>query len=553
MHNPTWWKQAIVHQIYPRSYQDSTGSGTGDLRGIVQRLDYLASLGVDTLWLNPVYPSPNDDNGYDVSDYRGIHPDFGTMDDFDELLAGMHERGLKLVMDLVLNHSSDEHPWFVKSRSGRDNPYRDYYHWWPAEKGTPPDRYSYFDVNDDGWAYEARTDSYYLHYFSRKQPDLNWHNPKVREEVWDIMRFWLDKGANGLRLDAFQFVGKDTSYPELPADLHDKVIKYYGMRPEVHEYLREMNDRVMRHYDAFTVAEGAGSTLQDAVDLSHPERRELDMVYHFEIADYAVTPERFDLVGLKALFTKWDEGLAGRGWNSIYLGNHDVPRMVSKYGNDRPEWRALSTKCLNTLLFTMRGTTYTYYGDELGMTNMDMPTIDQYRDIAARTRYQTALQEGRDMDEFMAHLNRFSRDNGRTPMQWTDGPGAGFTKGTPWLAINPNHATLNVNAQEADPDSCLHHFRKLAGLRKNNPVLVYGDYRPVRPDHPQLFAYERILGDARWLVAMNWSERSVTFELPAGFEQAQLVIGNYPSTSRRIGTPLTLRPWQATVLSAEGD
>ncbi len=550
MTDPTWWKEAIVYQIYPRSFQDSNGDGVGDLRGIIRRLDYIASLGVDVVWLNPVYPSPNDDNGYDVSDYRGIMPEFGTMADFDELLAGLHLRDIKLVMDLVVNHSSDEHRWFRESRKSRDNPYRNYYHWWPAERGTPPARFSYFDPTG-GWTYDAVTDAYYLHYFGHKQPDLNWQNPRVREEVKEIMRFWLDKGIDGFRMDAFQFVGKDTSYPELPPTKAANAVAVYGLRPEVHDYLREINRDVMAHYDAFTVAEGAGSTMQDAIDLSDPAREELSMVYHFEIADYATREEGFDLVGLKRLFTKWDAGLAGKGWNSIYLGNHDVPRMVSKYGNDSPEFRAASATCLNTLLLTMRGTTYTYQGDEIGMTNVDWPTIEPYKDLQAINQHAAALEAGEDMDAHLRFLNRFSRDNGRTPVQWTGEDLAGFTTGTPWIGINPNGREINVARQDREPDSVLNHFRRLTRLRKAHPVLVYGDYEPLLPEDPRIFAYVRSLRGVSLLVVMNWSEEAVEIELPPGIDEnnSGLLANNLPANHPTPGSrKLRLVGWQAVVL-----
>lgn len=542
-----WWKEAIIHQIYPRSYQDSDGDGVGDLRGIIDRLDYIQRLGVTAVWLNPIYASPNDDNGYDISDYRAIMEEFGTMADFDDMLAGMHARDIKLVMDLVVNHSSDEHEWFVESRKSRDNPYRDYYHWWPAERGKPAPRFSFFDVNSDAWMYDETTNAYYLHYFSRKQPDLNWENPKLREEVKDIMRFWADKGIDGFRMDAFQYAAKDTTFPVLPEGYEKQIIASYGMQPGLHEYLREINREVTSQYDIFTVAEGAGSTLQDAVDLSAPEREELDMVYHFEIADYAVTLEPYDLVGLKDLFTKWDRGLAGKGWNSIFLANHDIPRMVSKYGNDSPEYRAASSKCLNTLLLTMRGTPYTYYGDELGMTNIDFPTIGRYQDIAARNGYEAARQRGDDLDAHLVFLNKFSRDNARTPMQWTAGPNAGFTSGTPWLAVNPNHATINVESEENDPNSCLNYFRRLTALRKANPIFVYGDYAPLLPDDPEVFAYVRTLGDEKMMVVMNWSTNSPAMPSPPeGYRIEETLLDNYGAAARG-SSAAQMAPWQASV------
>ncbi|MCB0636080.1 MAG: alpha-glucosidase, partial [Lewinella sp.] len=461
---PAWWKEAVIYQIYPRSFQDSDGDGVGDLQGIIDRLDYIASLGVDMVWLNPIYQSPNADNGYDISDYRAIMDEFGTMDDFDRLLAGLHERGIKFVMDVVVNHSSDEHEWFQESRSSRDNPYRDYYHWWPAEKGEPAYRWSYFDPEGKAWKYDSLTDAYYLHYFAAKQPDLNWENPKVRQEVYDIMKFWAEKGVDGFRLDAFQFVSKDTTFPPLPEGYEKdirNVIKHYGMGPNLHPYLREMYDEVLSQYDVFAVSEGAGSNFTDAHDLVDADRNELQMAYHFEGVDLVHNLDGYQLADFKALYSRWDSAFAEQGWLSIFLANHDQPRMVSQFGDDRPEFRAASNKLLNTFVLSMRGTPYCYYGDELGMTNIHFDSIGQYQDIAAINGYAKAQAEGQDMERFMATLNFMSRDNGRTPMQWNDGPQAGFTTGTPWLPVNENYLEINVAAQEDDPNSCLNYFREM--------------------------------------------------------------------------------------------
>ena len=548
MPNKPWWKQAVIYQIYPRSFQDTTGTGVGDLRGIIQRLDYIMRLGVTAIWLNPVYPSPNDDNGYDVSDYRGIMPEFGTMADFDELMVGMRERGLRLIMDLVVNHSSDEHRWFRESRKSRDNPYRDYYHWWPAEKGTPPARFSYFDPSG-AWTYDEITDAYYLHYFSRKQPDLNWQNPKVREEVYDIMRFWLDKGVDGFRLDAFQFVGKDTSWPDLGHIDAANMVEKCGLSPIVHDYLREMHE-VVAPYEAMLVAEGAGRTMQDAIDLSDPARKELDMVYHFEIADYGTNINGFDLVGLKRLYEKWAHGLYGQGWDSIYLGNHDVPRMVSKYGDDRPEFRELSAKALNTLLLTMPGTTYCYQGDEIGMTNINFTRIEQYRDLQAINNYQAAKEKGEDLNAYMNYLAKFSRDHARTPVQWNGEEQAGFTSGQPWLAVNPNYTAINVAEQEGDVRSVLNHFRQLTTLRKEQPTLIYGDFKLLVPDHQQAFVYLRTSGEGDvCMVAMNWSDQTIYVQDIQIVNNAQPLINNYSKPVLKSGSALRLYPWQAVVFS----
>ncbi len=542
-----WWKEAVIYQIYPRSFKDSDGDGVGDLPGVIEKLDYIENLGVNMVWLNPIYSSPNADNGYDISDYRDIMEEFGTMEDFDRMLEGMHDRGIKFVMDVVVNHSSDEHEWFKQSRSSRDNPYRDYYHWWPAERGEPPYRYSLFDPEGDAWKYDAQTDAYYLHYFSDKQPDLNWENPKVRQEVYDIMKFWAEKGVDGFRLDAFQFVSKDTTFPVLPQGYEQDVIKYYGMGPNLHGYLREMYDEVLSQYDVFAVSEGAGSSFEDAHSLVDADRNELQMAYHFKGMDVGNSLDRYELSEFKEVYTTWDSAFASAGWLSIFLANHDVPRMVSKFGNDSPEFRELSSKMLNTFILSMRGTPYCYYGDEIGMTNIDFERIEQYQDIAARNSYQKAQAEGQDMDLFMRRLNFLSRDNGRTPMQWDDSAHAGFTTGTPWLPVNDNYRAINVAAQEEDPNSCLNHFRRLVDLRLDNPVFTYGDYELLLPDHEQIYAYTRTLDGERVLVLLNFSDSMAEGQLPAGLSGGEVLINNY-DTSPIDGAAVSLRPYQGAIV-----
>ncbi len=542
----TWWKEAVIYQLYPRSFKDSDGDGVGDLRGIIEKLDYLQSLGITMVWVNPIYGSPNDDNGYDISDYRAIMAEFGTMEDFDEMLKGMHDRGIKFVMDVVVNHSSDEHEWFKQSRSSRDNPYRDYYHWWPAEKGTPPYRWSFFDPEGNAWRYDSLTDAYYLHYFSRKQPDLNWENPEVRQEVYDIMKFWAEKGVDGFRLDAFQFVSKDTTFPEFPEGYEKNVIKYYGMGPYLHDYLREMYDEVFSQYDVFAVSEGAGSTFEDAHNLVDADRNELQMAYHFEGVDLVNDLDGYTLDELRNSFSKWDSAFANEGWISIFLANHDNARLVSRYGNDSPEFRAPSSKMLNTFILSMRGTPYCYYGDELGMINIDFDSISQYRDIAAINGYQKALSEGADMDAFMERLNFLSRDNGRTPMQWDDSPHAGFTTGVPWLPVNDNYTEINVANESADPNSCLNYFRKMVQLRKDNPVLVYGDYTVVAPEHPDVYAYTRELDGEAMLVILNFSSTGQLINIPSSLETGEILINNYPGINVE-GDELNLLPYQAII------
>lgn len=545
-----WWKEGIVYQIYPRSFKDTDGDGVGDLKGVIEKLDYIKSLGIDIVWLNPIYSSPNDDNGYDISDYRAIMEEFGTMEDFDAMLKGMHDRGIKLVMDLVVNHSSDEHEWFIQSRSSRDNPYRDYYHWWNAERGTPSPRFSFFDVNNDAWLYDSTTNAYFLHYFSRKQPDLKWENPKLRQEVHDIMRFWLEKGIDGFRMDAFQYVSKDTTFPVFPEGYEKEIIAYYGMGPNLHSYLKEINEEVTSKYDIMTVAEGAGSTFQDAIDLVAPERKELDMVYHFEGMDIGNSLEGYSLLDFKQVYTSWDSVMAGNGWVSIFLANHDVPRMVSKFGNDSPEFRAASTKMLTTFILSMRGTPYCYYGDELGMTNIDFDDISDYKDVAAINGYQNAQNTGANMEDFMANLNFMSRDNARTPMQWDATQNAGFTTGTPWLTANPNYKTINVEAENKDPGSCLNYFRKMTQLRKDHPILVYGDYELLFRDNEQVYAYRRFLDEQELLVLLNFSDQSASIVLPDSINTKNALINNLERVESK-GPNITLAPYQAIIFELE--
>lgn len=545
-----WWKEAVVYQIYPRSFKDSDGDGIGDLQGIISKLDYIKSLGVDIVWLNPIYASPNYDNGYDISNYRKIMEDFGTMNDFDKMLKGMHERGIKLMMDLVVNHTSDQHRWFRKSRSSRDNPYRDYYHWWPAERGKPTPRYSFFDVNNDAWQYDSLTNAYYLHYFSDHQPDLNWENPKVRQDVYDIMKFWLDKGIDGFRMDAFQYVAKDTTFPKFPEGYEKNIIKYYGMGPHLHDYIQEMNQKVLSHYDVTTVAEGAGSTFQDAISLVAPDRHELNMVYHFDGMDIGNSLDGYDLKDFKNVYTRWDSAMSGKGWLSIFLANHDVPRMVSKFGNDSPKYRRHSSQMLTTFILSMHGTPYYYNGDELGMTNINFDDISDYRDIAAKNGYENVKENNGDLEHYMKRLNFLSRDNARTPFQWDTTAHAGFTTGTPWIQVNPNYKQVNVALEEKDPNSCLNYFRRMMTLRDEHPVLVYGDYQLLLPDDEQVYAYTRTLGDQKMLVLLNFSTKNADISLPASMAVGNVMINNYPSVNRQ-NSSISLDPYQAVIYTLD--
>ncbi|MBA2303527.1 MAG: alpha-glucosidase [Acidobacteria bacterium] len=546
-----WWKEAVVYQIYPRSFKDSNGDGVGDLKGITSKLDYVKSLGVDVVWLNPVFTSPNDDNGYDISDYRGIMREFGTMQDFDALLQGMHDRGLKLVMDLVVNHSSDEHEWFQQSRRSRDNPYRNYYHWWPAEKGKPHPRRSFFDVNGDAWKLDGPTNSYYLHYFSQKQPDLNWENPRLREEIFSMMRFWFDKGVDGFRMDVIPFISKDTTFPEMPAEYKEDWGRFYANGPHVHQYLREMNEAVLSKYDVMTVAEGAGVTAADALDYVDAGRRELNMLYHFEGVSLGYLPDSlkvpdpkgYKLVEFKEIYSKWDGVFATRGWGSIYLGNHDQPRMATRWGNDTPQWRDLSAKMLTTFLLTMRATPYYYAGDELCMTNIKFDNIEDYRDIESINWYQQVKNKGGDLQAFLEAQKISARDNGRTPFQWDQTAKAGFTTGTPWLEVNPNYTTINAAAQDGGPDSCLNYFRKLVTLRKANPVLIYGEYVLLDKENPTVYAYTRELAGRKMLVLLNFKDTTAAVNTGFDLSKAKVIFGNYPTPS----PAGKLQPYEAVI------
>ncbi len=543
--NKDWWKEGTLYQIYPQSFKDSDGDGFGDFQGVIQELDYLESLGIDMVWMNPFFESPLVDNGYDVANYRAIHPRYGTMADFEAMLAGMKERGIKFVLDVVVNHSSDQHDWFLQSRSSRESPYRDYYHWWPAEKGTPPHRHSLFDP-EGGWDYDSTTNAYYLHTFAEAQPDLNWENPKLRQEVYDIMKFWAEKGVDGFRMDAFQFASKDITYPEFPEGHEKDFVKWYGLRPQLHEYLKEMYKEVIEPYNVFAVAEGAGSTFQDAHDLVDEDRKELQTAYHFEYVDMSRTPDGYELSQFKKVFSKWDSAFAENGWMAIFLSNHDNARLVDRFGNTSPEFRAVSTQMLNTFLLSMRGTPYTYYGDELGMTNIDMPTIEEYVDIAAIGAYKSALAKGEDMEEFMKVLNYSSRENSRTPMQWDNSENAGFTTGTPWKKVNPNYTEINVAAQDTNPNSILNHFRKMTRLRKANKVLVYGAYDMILDDHEQIYAFTRMQGDDKVLVLLNFSDTNASANLPEGLLTGDILINNYEANPVE-EMAISLEPYQAVI------
>ncbi len=536
-----WWKEAIIYQIYPRSFKDSDGDGIGDLKGIISKLDYIKSLGVTAVWINPIYTSPNDDNGYDISDYRNIMKEFGSMEDFDTLLKGLHERDIKLVMDLVVNHSSDEHEWFKQSKSSRTSKYRNYYHWWDAERGKPNYRYSLFDINHDAWMYDSTSNSYYLHYFSRKQPDLNWENPALRKEVYNIMKFWANKGIDGFRLDAFGFAAKDTTFPAFPKGYEKNFMAYYSMAPGIHDYLQEMNREVLSKYNVMSVAEGAGNSFEDAHNLVDADRKELNMAYAFEGVDIAKA-EGYDLLHFKKTFSKWDSAFSKKGWISIFLANHDQARMVSRFGNDSDSFREASAKMLNTFILSMRGTPYLYNGDELGMTNAGFTRIEEYRDMPTLNEYKSLVAKKGDIVSFLKRKQFECRDNGRTPFQWDASQNAGFTTGTPWISINKNYSKINFANQEKDENSILNYCRKMISLRKNNPVLVHGKYSIIAPNHPQVYSYTRELNGNKILVLLNFSKEKASIETGFDLRKLKPLIHNYASLSGN-----TLQPYEAVI------
>ncbi|EDL63148.1 glycoside hydrolase family 13 protein, partial [Bacillus sp. SG-1] len=532
-----WWKESVIYQIYPRSFKDSNGDGIGDINGIISKLDYLKELGIDVIWLSPVYQSPNDDNGYDISDYRGIMDEFGTMADWDRLLEEMHNRGIKLIMDLVVNHSSDEHAWFVESRKSKDNPYRDYYIWREGKDGKEPNNWESC-FSGSAWQYDEQTEEYFLHLFSKKQPDLNWENPKLRDEIYDMMKFWLDKGIDGFRMDVINFISKVDGLPDAELPQGKKYApggKYFMNGPKIHDYLQEMHEKALSGYDVMTVGEMPGVDVEEAKLYTAEDRKEVNMVFQFEHVDLDSGPDgKWDLrpmkmSALRDSFTKWQKGLEQEGWNSLYLNNHDQPRMVSRFGNDK-EYRVESAKMLATFLHTLKGTPYIYQGEELGMTNVRFNSINDYKDIEILNMYrEKVIENGEDHDKVMESIYVKGRDNARTPIQWDDSDHGGFTTGTPWIQMNPNYKEINAKQAMEDPNSVFHYYKKLIELRKENPIMVYGSYDLIMPEHDKIYAYVREYEDQKMIVMLNFSGDTPVFELPAELEGGtkELFISNY--------------------------
>ncbi len=554
-----WWKESVVYQIYPRSFKDSNGDGIGDLKGVVQSLDYLKELGIDVIWLSPVYQSPNDDNGYDISDYQSIMKEFGTMKDFDEMLSAAHERGIKIVMDLVVNHTSDEHPWFVESRKSKDNPYRDYYIWRDGKDGKEPNNWGSC-FSGPAWAFDEDTQMYFLHLFSEKQPDLNWENESVRNEIYKMMNWWIDKGIDGFRMDVISLISKPAGFPDGEIGVNGYAsFNEAANGPHVHEYLQEMRKKVLDRADTLTVGECSGVTLDEAKKYARNDGKELNMVFQFEHMDLDSdgtnkwTDKKIDLKEMKAVLTKWQKGLEGIAWNSLFWENHDQPRSVSRYGNDTEKYRELSAKMLATCLHMMQGTPYIYQGEELGMTNAPFGEIGDFRDLDSVNAYHELTEKGiYTKEEMLDYLRYKSRDNARTPFQWDDSDNAGFTDGKPWIMVNPNYKRINAKEQMERKDSVFSYYQDLIRLRKRHPIIVYGRYDLLLPEDKELYVYTRTLGKEKLLVICNFSDNERKYKLPEEFgEVSDMVkwIGNYHD--HMISQEMGLRAYETIVLNVK--
>ena len=549
-----WWKESVVYQIYPKSFKDSNGDGVGDIRGIIQKLDYLKELGVNVLWISPMLESPQDDNGYDISDYRRIYEEYGTMENYEELLCEAHKRSIRILMDLVVNHTSDEHNWFIESRKSKDNPYRDYYIWKDPVNGKEPNNWG-GAFGGSAWEYDPQTQMYYLHLFSKKQPDLNWENEKVRQEVYDMMKFWCEKGIDGFRMDVISMISKDQRFPdgEMNNGLYGDFGPYCVHGPRVHEFLQEMNQKVLSKYDIMTVGETAGVTIEEAQKYAGDDRNELNMVFQFEhvesgCGDYGKwTTAKYDFKEFKNIMIKWQEELQGKAWNSLFLGNHDQPRSVSRFGNDNPVYRETSAKMLATCIHMMQGTPYVYQGEELGMTNIYFDKLEDYRDIESINYFKEFTESGLMTPEHMMKcLMLRSRDNARTPMQWDDSKQAGFTEGEPWIKVNPNYKKINAAQQLEDPDSVFHYYQKLIRLRKEKDIIVYGEFEPLYREDEQIFAYTRKQDQEKLLTVCNFSDKNAEVEVPEEFKGAECLITNLGR--KEFERKIVLNPYEAFVL-----
>ncbi|WEG12204.1 alpha-glucosidase [Pullulanibacillus sp. KACC 23026] len=537
-----WWKEAVVYQVYWRSFYDTNGDGYGDLEGVIDKLDYIKELGIDVIWLNPCYESPDIDNGYDISDYYRIMDKAGDMETWERLLKAVHERGMKLIMDLVVNHTSNKHPWFLESSASKNNPKRDWYIWKDPVDGKEPNNWrSYFTPS--AWEYDSKTGQYYMHSFAIEQPDLNWDNPEVRQEIYKMMRFWLDKGIDGFRLDVINLLAKLKGFPNVE---HPQTINYLGNNPGIHEYLQEMNREVFRHYDIMTVGEIPFVKPEDGLLYVGEDRHELHTLFHFEVADDMPT---WDMQRFKDIQKRWYEGLKGKGTNSQFLNNHDHTRQVTRYGNDQA-YRKESAKLFATMIHTLPGIPYIYQGEEIGMTGVRFNSIEDYQDIAMKNKYKEEVDKGRDPNEVLDSLILLSRDNSRTPIQWDDSANAGFTTGQPWIKVNPNYKEINVKESLEDPDSVFYYYKRLIKMRKENPVMVYGDYNDLSVGDEHLYVYTRKWEDSLWLIILNHSDHSTVFKLDSVLDETnkQLKLANYSDVTEKESIQFTtLRPHEARI------
>lgn len=548
-----WWKEAVAYQIYPRSFMDSNGDGIGDLNGIILKLDYLKALGVDVIWVSPFYKSPNDDCGYDISDYKDIMDEFGTMADFDRLLEEVHKRGMKLIADLVINHTSDEHPWFIESRSSKDNPKRDWYIWRDGKDGAEPNNWESI-FSGSAWEYDEETEQYYMHIFSRKQPDLNWENPEVREALYEMINWWLDKGIDGFRVDAISHIKKEDGLADMPnpqnlkyVSSFDKHMNVDGIQP----LLEELKENTFAKYDIMTVGEANGVKVEDAHLWVGEEEGKFNMVFQFESLGLwkDQSSEGADICELKRSLTKWQKGLEGIGWNALFIENHDLPRIVSSLGDDVNYWKESATS-LGMMYFMMQGTPFIYQGQEIGMTNVVFDKVEDYQDVQSTGLYYSKLEQGMAHEDIMEIIRATARGNTRTPMQWNSESNAGFTTGTPWIGVNPNYPQINVEAQEEDPDSILNFYKEMVTLRKSDDVFMYGTYDLVQENHPEIYAYTRTLGGKRVLILCNLKGKDTSIDLEnISVSSDQLLLANIPVEEHESMTELNFKPFEARIYS----
>lgn len=551
----TWWKEAICYQIYPKSFMDSNGDGKGDIQGVISKLDYLQDLGIDVIWICPIYQSPNADNGYDISDYQAIMEEFGTMKDFDQLLIEVHNRGMKIIMDLVINHTSDEHPWFIESKLSKDSPKRDWYIWKDGKNGKAPNNWESI-FSGSAWEYDEESEQYYLHIFASKQPDLNWENEEVRETIYHMVQWWLDKGIDGFRVDAISHIKKKPGFPDMPNPDNLEVVEAFDMysnQEGIHTFLQELKERTFANYDIMTVGEASRVHAEDADPWVNEETGVFNMVFQFEHLHLweKEADVDFDLITFKKILTKWQTTLHKKGWNALFIENHDKTRIVSTLGNDQAYWKE-SAKMLGAMYFFMQGTPFIYQGQEIGMTNVAFSSIDDYDDVSMKNFYKVELAKGRHHNDIMQIIWNRGRDNSRTPMQWDDTINAGFSQGTPWMNVNPNYKNINIAKQQSEETSILNFYKKMITLRKENDCLIYGDYQLHLAEHPNVYAYSRNLQSESAIIISNFSEANQSIALPEmKGKELRLVLNNYDREHRDYTSTISLAPYETRVYITE--